>query len=400
MTAPDTPSAPVDASPPPSPSPAATPVASSVGSRLVVGVALVLAGLSAAATASLWQRLGKTEEELARRSVDTLAEAASARTLAAQAEAQSKELQARLGVAEVRLSEVSLQRSQLEELMLSVSRSRDDSLVQDLESAVRLAVQQSQLTGSAQPLISALQGAEQRIEKAAQPRLNPVQRAIGRDIERLRAAAAVDTPALAARLDELVRQLDSLPLRDALAPMPVSDAPAVAASTQKPGAVEAVPDPEPVAPVAPASPEAEPTSGQALRSGFERAWASFDAWRQAAVSRWWGQFKASTADLVRVSRIDQPEAALLAPEQSYFLRENIKLWLLNARLGLLARQFDTARADVASARKLVERYFDPSAPSTRSTLQTLVQLQTDLRHEALPRPEETLAALSVAASGR
>ena len=47
--------------------------------------------------------------------------------------------------------------------------------------------------------------------------------------------------------------------------------------------------------------------------------------------------------LLRVSRIDSPEAALLAPEQGFFLRENIKLKLLNARLSLLARQGDTHR---------------------------------------------------------
>jgi uroporphyrin-3 C-methyltransferase len=43
-------------------------------------------------------------------------------------------------------------------------------------------------------------------------------------------------------------------------------------------------------------------------------------------------------NLVRVSRIDNPEAVLLSPEQTFFLRENLKLKLLNARLGLLARQ--------------------------------------------------------------
>jgi hypothetical protein len=49
----------------------------------------------------------------------------------AQTEALAQELQARLAVAEVRLSEVVLQRSQLDELMLSLSRSRDDTLVHD-----------------------------------------------------------------------------------------------------------------------------------------------------------------------------------------------------------------------------------------------------------------------------
>src|SRR5690606_39237450 len=151
--------------------------------------------------------LAFTQEELARRARDAEAQVVEARTLAAQAEALTQELQARLGVAEVRLSEVSLQRSQLEELMLSLSRSRDDNLVQDLEATLRVALQQAQLTGSAQPLVSALQAAEQRIARAAQPRLNPVQRAIARDIDRIRGAALADIPALAAQLDELVRQV-------------------------------------------------------------------------------------------------------------------------------------------------------------------------------------------------
>ncbi len=50
--------------------------------------------------------------------------------------------------------------------------------------------------------------------------------------------------------------------------------------------------------------------------------------------------------LVRVTRIDHPDAMLIAPEQSYFLRENLKLRLLNARLALLSRQFDTAQSDL------------------------------------------------------
>lgn len=418
-----------DDTPPPAAGPAAAPsplagaamAAPAPGrpSTLPLWLALVLAAAALGASGLLWQRLGKTEEALARRSTDTLAEAASARALAAQAEAQAKELQARLGVAELRLSEVTLQRSQLEELMLSVSRSRDDSLVQDLEAAVRLALQQSQLTGSAQPLISALQGAEQRIERAAQPRLNPVQRAIARDVERIRAAALVDVPALASRLDELVRGLDELPLRNAVgslpAPATVAVAPAAAQAGPPPSAdtapaqatatdtpATATAKPLTVPPGDPAQAPAEPAaaSPETTPSGFDQAWARFNAWRSQAAARWWAQLRQGTADLVRVSRIDQPEAALLAPEQSYYLRENLKLLLLNARLGLLARQFDTAQADVQTTQRLVERYFDTEAAATRLTLQTLTRLQQDLRQEALPRPDDTLAALAVAASGR
>lgn len=375
----------------PAPQPAAAP-ARGLGAA-VAWVALLLAAASLAAGVALWQRLSKTEEELARRGTDTLAEAAAARTLAAQADAQAKDLQARLGVAEIRLSEVTLQRSQLEELMLSVSRSRDDSLVQDIESAIRLAIQQSQLTGSTQPLISALQGAEQRIERAAQPRLNPVQRAIARDIERIRAASLVDVPTLAASLDGTVRQLDELPLRNGLPTATTAPVPVAASAPDSPTTADAAEAPAET----PADAVAQ-TEGEA--SAWEQAWSRFNAWRSSTAARWWAQFRQGTADLIRVSRIDQPEAALLSPEQSYFLRENLKLQLLNARLGLLARQFDTARADVQTARTLVERYFDPAAPSTRLVLQSLTQLQQDLRQESLPRPDDTLAALAVAAGGR
>ena len=69
--------------------------------------------------------------------------------------------------------------------------------------------------------------------------------------------------------------------------------------------------------------------------------------------------------LLRVSRIDQPEAALLSPEQSFFLRENLKFKLLNARLGLLARQFESARADLSAASMALNKYFDPAARRTQ-----------------------------------
>ena len=359
-----------------------------------LGVALSLGALAWGFSVS--QQLGKTREELARRSTDLLAEVVAARNMATQSESVSKDLAARLGVAEIRLSEVSLQRAQLEALMLSVSRSRDDSLVEDIESSLRLALEQSQLTGSVQPVISALQGAEQRIERAAQPRLNPVQRAIVRDIERLRAAEQVDVPALLRRIDDVLRGVDQWRLRNA--PLLIESAVAPAAP-----AAEATAPPEGTTPA---------TSGDATQADgaadtppeappfWTAQWQAFNGWRADVGARWWAQFRQSTADLVRVSRIDQPEAALLAPEQSYLLRENIKLKLLNVRLGLLARQIDTARADVVATRQLVQRYFDDSDPATRQALQTLDQLGRDVRQGPLPRPDETLGALTVAASGR
>lgn len=363
----------------------------------VAVVALVMCGL-------MWQRLGFTQEELARRARDAEAQVVEARTLASQAEALAQDLQARLGVAEVRLSEVSLQRSQLEELMLSLSRSRDDNLVQDLEASLRVALQQGQLTGSAQPLISALQAADQRIARAAQPRLNPVQRAIARDIDRIRGAALADIPALANQLDELVRQVDDWPTVNAVGQGPAvpprrgtaprEPAPAAASSAAAPANTAAN---GAKAPTPPASPDPTPADAAPPAPG---------AWQQAA-ERWnawwsatWQHALQQARDLVRVSRIDQPEAALLAPEQAFFLRENIKLQLLNARLALLARQLPASQADVQAVETLLRRYFDPRSPAVNGALASLGRLRRDLVAQDLPRPDETLTALAAAARGR
>jgi len=259
------------------------------------------------------------------------------------------------------VSEVALQRSQLEELIQSLSRSRDENLVVDIESGLRLAQQQTQLTGSLEPLVAALKSASQRIERAAQPRLGPVQRAIERDLDRIARASVTDTAGLLGRMDDLVRQVDDLPTLNAVAQS--------SAMRRAAGAPAAAP--------APALP-----------------------WWQAQLHKGWELVRDEARGLVRVSRIDQPEAVLLAPDQEFFLRENLKLKLLNARLGVLARQFDSARTDVAAATAALNKYFDPASRRTQNAATMLQQMQTHLKAAELPRLDETFAALTTAAAGR
>jgi uroporphyrin-3 C-methyltransferase len=104
-------------------------------------------------------------------------------------------------------------------------------------------------------------------------------------------------------------------------------------------------------------------------------------------------------DLVRVSRINDPQAALLSPEQSFFVRENLKLRVLNARLGLLARQVDAVRADLKLSAATIGRYFDPGARSTQTALALVKHMQAEFGTFEQPRVDETLAALAAAAAG-
>lgn len=335
--------------------PAADPNRSVTVSRATLLVLVLLAGGALLWSAMLWQKLGTIQEQLARQSADSGAAAVEARALARQAQDIARDASARQAVLESRLTEVAMQRSQLEELMQSLSRSRDENLVVDIESALRLAQQQTQLTGSAEPLLAALRTAEQRLARSGQPRLARLHAAVVRDMTRIRAAAVTDVPGVLARLDELVRQVDDLPLANA----PPSAAPDHDAQRKVP---------------------------------------------TSAAGIWWQRWRDAVAQearaLVRVSRIEDPEAVLLVPEQAFFLRENLKLKLLNARLSLLARQNEAARADVVDAAAALRKYFDQGSRRTQAAAAQLQQVQAQVRSAELPRVDDTLAALATAAAGK
>ena len=335
-----------------------TPSAPHPGSRAVLWTALALAVLGLLGSLSLWMKLGSVQELLARQTSDSGVLATEARSSAKQAEELARDNAARLALAEAKITEINLQRTQLDQLMQTLSRARDENLLADFESALRLAQQQTQLTGSLQPLVAALRTVEQRLGKHTNPRFVPLQRAVARDIERLTAVAVVDTPGLLTRLDELMGQIEDVPLLNA------------------------------VGQAAAPAPAAEPSSG----------------WQRAISSDWWGRVLAGLWDdvrgLVRISRIDQPDAALLAPEQGFFLRENMKLRLLNARLGVLARQFEGARVDLQMAQRDLGRYFDTQSKLGRQALEQVQQLQNEIKQVKTPRIDETLAALESLTAGR
>ncbi|MDM0104794.1 uroporphyrinogen-III C-methyltransferase [Variovorax sp. J22R24] len=322
----------------------------------VVFVLLALVALAALLISlALWQKVSGMQEQLARQSADALAQSLEARTLARQAHEVVRDTAARLALAETRVGEVALQRAQLEELMQSLSRSRDENLVVDIEAAVRLALQQAQVTGNVQPLLAALKAGDLRISRAAQPRLSPLQRAMQHDADRLRTSASADNGEALQKLDELIRSVDDLPVLNAVGLR---------------GAGGNAPQVEPVPPDAP----------------------------------WWQRFllmvRNEARSLLRVGRIERPEAVLLTPDQTFFLRENLKLKLLNARLALLSRQVDTARGELATVSTAINRYFDPASRRVQAAATLVQQLQAQVKTSEPPRIDETLAALATAAAGR
>ena len=330
---------------------------------------LVLASLALGWSAE--QRVRKLEQELVRRQQESQTQSGEARLLAKRADETARESAAKVSLLEARLAEVAIQRTQLEDLIQSLSRSRDENVLVDIDAGLRVAQQQAAITGSAEPLVAALKQADERLARYSQPRLDGVRRAIARDIDRVKAVGVADISALSIKLDEVIRLVDELPLLSQAEPRKESAKPA--ASAPKPAARSA----------SGASP------GSSWTSTLSETWSGW-------MNRIWGE----TRTLVRVTRIDTPDAMLLAPEQAFFLRENLKLRLLNARLALLSRQFDTVQTDLQGAQVALDRYFDRSSRRTTVATDLLKQVTASARQVGLPRPEDTLAALAAATAGR
>lgn len=334
-----------------------------------------LAGIGVLCVASLvlaWkadQRGASLEQELVLRQQDSATKATEARMFAKQAQEGVAEAQAKVALLEARVAEVAVQRGQLEELIQSLSRSRDENLLVDIEAGIRVALQQTAITGSAEPLVATLRQADDRLARYNQPRLEGVRRAIARDLGRVKATSVADIGSLAIRLDEAIRLVDELPL------LAVADTHggSTAQRSTLPGKAES-----------PGAASAAPNWGGSL-----------ETWK-AVGDKLWNEVKS----LVRVTRIERPEAMLLAPDQSFFVRENLKLRLLNARLALLSRQYDTAQADLQAAQTALGRYFDRGSKRTALASELVRQVAGQARSVAVPRPDDTLAAITAASAGR
>ena len=319
------------------------------------------------------QRTKALEQELVRRQQDSQGQAIEAHALAKQAQEIARAMESKVALLDGRVAETALQRSQLEDLIQQLSRSRDENVLADIDAALRVAVQQTAITGSAEPLGAALRQAEQRLARMNQPRVERVRRALARDLDRTLAVSVADIATLTIKLDEAVRSVDELPLlaqaerrtpAAALATRPAASAPAAAS-------VVALNNPASWLPW--------------VHQGWD-----------AVAGPVWREVKG----LIRVTRIDNPEAMLVAPEQAWFLRENLKLRLLNARLALMSRQFDAVQSDLRDVQSALDRYFDRSSRRTALTADLLRQVTVQARQLNVPRPDESLAALAAAQAGR
>lgn len=309
-------------------------------------VAVVALGLLAWLAVDSRGRIVELQQEVARRLAAGDAATGEARVIAKQNQEALAALQAKAGALEAKLAESQSQQAALDAMVQELTRNRDERLLSEIEQALNAAAQQLQLAGNVEAALIALQGADTRLGVAGRAQFLPLRKVIAHDIERLKALPLADVPGIALRIEGVVRAVDTLPL-----------------------AFEAKPRMEP----------ARETFVPAAVSGY---------W-ETLLGELWRELKS----LIRVERLDRPNPALLSPTHAFFLRENLKLRLVNARLALLQRDGKSFRQDIQQAQAWIEQYYDTRAKPVQAALATLRQLAAADVGLTLPNLSESLTTL-------
>ena len=327
---------------------------------------IALAALLALQTWSSHSRINTLRKEMAlslQKGNEINAETAA---LARDVAEQSKALQLKVGVLESRQLENQSQQLALEQLYQDLSKSRDEWALSEVEQVLSTASQQLQLAGNVQGALIALQNADRSLSRSDKPQFITVRRAIASDMEKLKALPAVDLAGVAVRLDSVIAQVDTLPLLSDEKPL----LPAVPARAPRgQGAADKA---------APAAPAAPLTTGERV----------LQTWRNWTEEMW-----EDVRQLIRVRSVNTPDALMLSPDQRYFVRENLKLRLLNARMALLSRDETTFADDLAAAQDTLARYFDTRARTTQQAQSALRQVQANNLSIEMPTLADSLNAV-------
>ena len=317
--------------------------ASGAAAMLALLIALAAAGFTAWQNYELRRERAQLELDLARKLEQIETIGSDSRKLSSEARDVVRDVDSRLGQLEARLAEVQNQRLAIEALYEELAQSRDEWTLAEVEQILLVASQQLQLAANVKAALIALEAADARLARSDRPQLTQVRRVIAQDIERLKSSPFVDVTGIGLKLEGVIAKVDELPL---------------AMQTRPAGANDVAAD----------------------RTG--------EGWRLLVAEMW-----DDLLSLVRIERIDAPQTPLLAPDQAFFLRENLKLRLLGARLALLARDQAAYSADLAAAVDWSTRYFDTTAPAVAASIDTLDELaQSDIQIE-LPDVSASLDAV-------
>jgi uroporphyrin-III C-methyltransferase len=324
------------------------PLSPKYGASPLTKWALAIAMLTLAITAWQWldqrNKANKLEQTLTKRLSAFDERNRESQLLARRADESVMQASAKIALLDQKLEESRNQQESLQTLYLELVNNRDEWAIAEVEQLLIIAGQQLQLAGNVKSALLALQTADSRLQRIDKPQVIQLRKVISNDIQRLQALPGVDIVGMSLKLDALLDAADKLPLIG----------------------------------------ERHPKQEQPAMPDWDTS-----PWHRLTQEIW-----QDIKRLVRIERIDHPEVPLLSPEQSYFLRENLKLRLLAARIALLQHDESTYRNDLRTAEGWIKQHFAVQESATQNALTILQQLSSSDISIQIPDISASLNAVS------
>jgi len=199
-------------------------------------------------------------------------------------------------------------------------------LLNELEASLRFVSETVAVNGNISVGVALVDMLDARLARLPNPGMwAELRKALAADRQTLAQLQSVDIVALARQLDVIVADIDQLPLISA--PRPLMER---------------------------SQPKASPPTG------------ALPAWQEIL-----NGLESRLADVIRIRRVENPEAVFLTPEQGALVAERLRLRLLSARFALISRQDKLLESDIAQSLKILEQAFDTEHERVRMHRETL-----------------------------
>jgi uroporphyrin-III C-methyltransferase len=269
--------------------------------------------------------------------------------LAKQADERSAQTQAQTILIQEKLAESRDQQEVLQTLYDQLAEDREETVLAEVEQLVTIANQQLQLSNNIKAALLAMQAAEKHLEPIHLPRANQLREVIGNDIQMLREYPQTDMLQVSDELDRLTMLCTNLPL-----------------ISERKNNIDPV--------------DTKQNLYEATKFGKVQrfAYAVWDDMKQ----------------LVTIERMDKPEPPLLTASHSFYLRENLKLRLITARIAFLQHDETSYNADLSTVKDWLNQYFDTKHPNAENALTVIAALQANKIAIEMPQLKESIEAIA------
>lgn len=227
--------------------------------------------------------------------------------------------------------------------------SKEEWLILETEHLVKVANQQLIFQHDVGTAMKALQAADDRLKTSSDPSAITLRKALAEDMRALRAIPQADIIGISLALSALSQDVDKLPLQ---------------------------------------TPDPKSREQQISQEKIPSTTTDVTKWSDLPRAIW-----QDLKSLVVIRNHEEPVKALLAPEQRFFLTENLRLQLEQARLAMLAGEADIYKERIDTALKWTQHYFDKKAQHTQAAVATLKKLHGENIAPALPETSRTYQAL-------